>query len=133
MTGYTDVMTAEPDAPEVRTYTLKRDGQRNLVLDGVLLGEASSRRGDQERWFEVRIFRTEAGRFVVAGAGRSIVDGETDRCWAEICDDGADVIAALIRVDDDDVEYLTRTARDALNDAAERDETIRDAFYRRVA
>lgn len=115
------------------THVLKRDGERSLVLTGVLLGAASSRRPGQDRWFEVEIYRTTGGQFVVGGRGRSEVEGETDRCWAAVCADGAGVIASLMRVDSDDVEYLTRTARDALNDAAENDDDIRDAFYKRVA
>ena len=117
----------------METHTLKRDGDRNIVFDGVLLGEASSQRPDNQRWFEARIFLTAGGSYVVAGAGKTAVEGETDRCWAVTCATGAEVVQALTRVDDDDVPYLTRTARDALTTAAERDDGIRDAFFDRVA
>lgn len=117
----------------METYTLKRDGDRSLVFDGVRLGEGSSRRGSSPRWFEVAIYRTAAGNYVVAGAGVSSVPGETDRRWAVHCHTGQEVVQALTRRDDDNVEYLTRTAREALTDAAETDVGIRDAFYKRVA
>lgn len=117
----------------LETYTLKRDGDCNLLFDGRLLGEATSRHHEQDRWFEARIFKTEGGTYVVGGAGKSVVPGETDRCWAVECASGAEVVAALQRVDDDEVRYLTRTARDALTAAADEDDGIREAFYRRVA
>lgn len=133
----TAIATTTPDTPieetQVTTYTLKRDGDRNVVFDGLLLGEASSQRQDQDRWFEARIFKTVGGTYVVAGVGRSTRLGETDRCWAETCATGAEVIGFLTRTDDDGVEYLTRTARDALTAAADLDDGIRDAFFRRVA
>lgn len=117
----------------MQTYTLKRDGDRSLVFDGELLGSGSSKRDDHSRWFEVRIYRTVGGNYIVAGVGRSTVEGEIDRYWADTCTTGHEVVRALTRVDDDDVEYITRTARDALNEAAEADAGVRDAFLKRVA
>lgn len=115
------------------TFTLKRDGDRSLVFDGSRLGAGSSRRHEAPRWFQVEIFRTESGRYVVAGAGKSVLPGEVDRCWAVECETPQEVVKALTRYDDDQVEYLTRTARDALEAAAESDVGIRDAFLKRVA
>jgi hypothetical protein len=115
------------------TITLKRDGDRSLVFDGTRLGEGSSRRHQAPRWFEVQIYRTASGRYVVAGAGKSVLPGEVDRCWAVECDEPREVVRALTRYDEDEVEYLTRTARDALEAAAAVDVGIRDAFLKRVA
>ncbi len=117
----------------MQSYTLRRDGDRNLAFTGQLLGEASSRRPGQDRWFEAQIFKTEAGTYIVAGVGRSDIEGETDRCWAVTASDGAGVVQALTRIDEDDIEYLTRTARDALNAATEHDEGIKAAFLKQVA
>lgn len=117
----------------METFTLKRDGDRSLVFEGELIGRGSSRRGDAPRWFEVHIYRTAGGVFVIGGAGRSLLPGETDRCWAETAETGPEAVRLLTRKDDEGVEYLTRTARDALSQAAEADDRIRDAFLKRVA
>lgn len=117
----------------METITLKRDGDLSLTFEGELLGSGSSRRGQITRWFEVCIYRTAAGAFVVAGVGRSIVDGETDRCWAEIVHTGAEVRSLLTRTDNDDIRYITRTAMRAMTEAAEHDERIRDVAAERVA
>lgn len=115
------------------TFTLKRDGDRSLVFDGARLGASSSRRGDADRWFEVGIYLTVGGTYIVSGVGRSVRDGETDRSWAVTCPSPREVIVALTRYDEDDVAYLTRTSRDALEQAARSDDGIRDAFLDRVA
>lgn len=140
------------------TYTLTRDGDTSLVFEGELIGEGSSRRGNSPRWFEAKIYRTAAGSYVVSGTGRSEVEGETDRRWAVVCDDGYDVVAALQRDElrcadcgndfapqngacecgsyereTTGVRFLTKTARDAIAQAATRDPEIRDASVERVA
>lgn len=117
----------------MQSFTLSRDGDRSLVFDGTLLGNASSERADAPRWFEIAIYRTEAGRYVVAGSGRSRVEGESDRCWAYDYTEPGDVVRRLTRVDTEGVEYITRTARDALRAAAELDDGLRGAFLKRVA
>lgn len=117
----------------MQTYTVKRDGDVSLVFDGLLLGRASSHRPDARRWFDVAIYRTLGGTYVVAGIGRSDVVGERDRCWAVTCTDPADVMRSLTRRDEDGIEFLTRTARDALDEAAEADLDLRDSCVKRVA
>lgn len=117
----------------MQPYTLKCDGDRSLAFDGVIIGEGSSRRVDASRWFEVKIFRTAGNQYVVGGAGRTILPGERDRCWAVTAQNGQEVIKSLTRVDEDGIEYLTSTARDALEQASEKDSEIRSAFLKRVA
>lgn len=118
---------------DVDTITLRRDGDRSLVFDGVLLGSGSSKREGVDRWFEVEVYRTAGGRYVIAGRGMSQVEGEVNRCWAVDVDEPRDVLRELTRVDGEGVEYLTRTARDALSRAADEDEGIRNVFLKRVA
>lgn len=117
----------------MQTFTVKRDGDVSLVFDGLLLGSASSRRPDADRWFEVKIFKTTGGTYVVAGAGRSALPGERDRCWAVTCAEPLEVVRALTRRDEDGVEFITRTASDALEQSSRVDEAVRDAFLKRVA
>jgi len=95
------------------------DEERVIAFEGELLGEASSQRGDKDRWFELRIYRTQAGAYIVSGIGKSRVPGETDLCWVKIVDAAEDVIRALQRTDGDGELRLTNVARKALDQAAE--------------
>jgi len=98
-----------------------RDGSRQLTFHGELLGEASSRRPESDRWFDLRIFRTEAGRYIVEGVGRSSRPGEVDLSWVKLCDTPEDVVRGLYRVDNTGVLRLTTTAQQALDLAARKD------------
>lgn len=79
---------------------------------------------------EVNIYRTDTGRYVVAGIGKSAVPGESDRPWAHVSDSADGAVESLYLVDDYEVRYLTRVAKNALTDAARVDEKIRNAFLR---
>jgi len=97
------------------------DEERVVAFEGELLGEASSERGDKDRWFELRLYRTQAGAYIVAGVGKSRVPGETDLCWCKIVDRTEDVIRALQRNDADGELRLTNVAKRVLDQAAEVD------------
>lgn len=112
-------------------FTLERDGQPPLSFQGSRLGHASSRAPGKSRWFEVGIYRTASGRYVVHGLGASEVPGETTRGWAQVVDAGADVVSALYRHGTDG-PYLTRTSKDALADAAAVDGGIAGAYVVRL-
>jgi hypothetical protein len=49
------------------------DGSRTLQFEGTRLSHASSRRQDSGRWVEFDLYRTEAGQYVLARVGRSVV------------------------------------------------------------
>lgn len=135
----------------METITLQRDGEADLVFDGEQLSFVSSRRGPQTRWLELGIYRTSTGTYLVAGCGRSEVKvgdpafdprtgryapspvDEVDRHWIMICRTPEQVIRALTRVDENNIEYITKTSRDALAAASERDAALRDAFLNKVA
>src|SRR4029078_8858971 len=76
------------------TYTVQ-DRDHEIQFDGELLAEISSRTDDKKRWIELRLFRTVGGSYVLAGTGMSIVDGESNRRWAEISDEPEGVIEFL--------------------------------------
>jgi hypothetical protein len=114
---------------------LPRDGDVPLRVSGDALGFASSERTGRSRWIEIALFRSNSGRYVVAGVGRSTIPGEEDRRWAYVEDDASAVIKRLERHEagDESTRYLTRTAAKALTQAAEHDEGIRKAFAVSVA
>lgn len=94
------------------------DEERVIAFEGELLGEATSARSDKERWFELRIYRTQAGAYIVSGIGKSSVPSEVDLAWVKIVDTAEDVIRALQRTDADGELRLTTVARRALDQAA---------------
>lgn len=105
-----------------------RDGSRSFKFSGVRLATATSRADGKARWFDLSIYRTQGGSYVVHGAGRTLVNGERDREWVSISEAPEGVIESLYLRDGDGVRYLTNVARGALRDAASRDEGIRQAY-----
>jgi hypothetical protein len=110
-----------------QTFTIQ-DHERSFTFDGELLGQGSSFESGKLRWFDVAIYRTTARRYVVAGAGRTVVPGETDRRWVRVAEDADGAIELLHIVDGDGVRYMTNVAKSAVAEAAARDEELRKAF-----
>lgn len=104
------------------------DGERQLQFAGALLGHASSARGGKSRWIEISLHKTNGGKYIISGVGRTTVKGETDRRWAHVSDTPQGAIECLHLFDSDGVRYLTRTAKLALADACAQDERLRDAY-----
>jgi len=83
---------------EMQEFKLERDGEKTLAFTGELLAEVSSRTysGEtQNRWTEIKLYRTKAGVLVVQEVGNTTWQGEHDRHSATICDDEDAVIACL--------------------------------------
>lgn len=49
------------------------DGRRHISFNGVLLAESTSRTGGAPRWIEFRLYRTQAGSYVIERVGHSTV------------------------------------------------------------
>lgn len=109
-------------------YTLP-NGPRVVSFSGTKLAEASSHQEGKPRWFEVTLYLTDGGTYVVAGAGRTTVAGERDREWATVCDDAAGVVKRLMMHDESSGQrYLPRTSQQLLVDASRVDDGIRSAY-----
>lgn len=155
-----------------------RDGHdgriRNLMFDGDLIGEVSSRRQEGPRWTELRLYRTTAGAYVLEKVGMSVVvhgpdcpeikgnpprfqaahpgadpsDGkwwicevcgtrairnittlvvETDRHWAIIAEDPAQIVDALYRRKAG-ARSMPRMSIDLLDQAGRTDPAVLDSF-----
>lgn len=121
-------------------FRLENDGARDVAFAGVKLSEESdhSYQGPrQNRWLEVRIYRTATGRYVVEQVGRTCWQGESDRHAVTICADAAAVLAALGGNDDRDDDYhdrgISAVARDALAAAGEKDPALAAVAVEEVA
>jgi hypothetical protein len=105
-----------------------KDGDRTLKFTGVCLGEASSFRPGKDRWAELAIHRTAAGKYVVSGCGRSTRAGDQDKHWAEVCDRPDAVIEKLHMLDSGRARYLPRVNREVLEQARENDPDFERAY-----
>lgn len=101
---------------------------RVLRFLGTKLGYASSAGSGKLRWAEISIYRTIAGTYIVAGVGRSTVPNETDRHWAQVCEEPEAVIERLHLVDSNGGKYLPNVGRQALRQAQGLDEALRNAY-----
>lgn len=104
------------------------DGDRLLEFTGIRLGASSSHQPGKERWAEIYIFRTEAGRYIVSGIGRTKIAGERDKLWAQVCDDPSAVIERLHLSDDRRGRYLPYVSREAIDQARHVDPAFENAY-----
>ena len=109
-----------------------RNGDLPLIFKGEEIGFSSSFRSGKDRWFEVAIFRTASGRYVVNGIGRSSIPGEEDRSWAIVCDRPDEVVEAMKRTSPDGMTYLSTTATRALLDASKEDLGLAEVTRMRI-
>ena len=115
-------------------FRIPRDGDVDLAFTGDLIGFGTSEELGRDRWFEVRIYKTEGGTYVAAGTGVSLLPTERDRHWAYVCETAQDVVESLYREDPNtNVRFLTNTARDALEEAALADPTFTSAMTEEIA
>ena len=112
----------------IEDYTVQ-DRKRLIEFSGTLVGFASSSDGNKRRWIDIGIYITEGGKYIVSGVGRTDVDNESDRPWAHVCATARGVIDVLTMTDDSGTEYLTNTARQAIDQCSQGDLDMRDAYY----
>lgn len=107
-------------------YTL-RSRSETIVIDAELIGSASSREAGKPRWGDYRLFRLpDGGGYVLAGVGRSTIDGETDRPWFKICETADAIVRALLYERRPGVWVLPPSGRALLDAAAANDLPIRE-------
>lgn len=112
-----------PLVPPVKTGTFRvaRKDNADLVFDGELLADLTSRDARQLRWTEIRIYRADSGRYVTEMIGRTAVPGEYDRVTVDLFERPEEVRKGLLRPRRGvpDKFYLTDLAIEAIEIAAE--------------
>jgi hypothetical protein len=103
-------------------------GDRTLRIEGQQLAHASSRQGQAPRWTELTLFRTDSGRYVLAGVGKSAVPGEVDRPWAKVAEGPEGAVDFLYMHDEAGVRFMTRAARAVAEEAARVDADFSSAW-----
>ncbi len=109
---------------ELKTYTLTRDGMKDLRFKGEVLAEVSDHhyQGPRNtRWTVIKVYRTEAGAYVVGVVHRTLWENEADRYHAVVCEKPADVYQAM---QDHFPDYLPDLAKEALCEADLAEQTI---------
>lgn len=131
---------------ELQRYTAR--GYNNLyVFDGVLLGEASSYRDIHSnhpesfalpgqrcsacRWFEVKIYREDAGDYLIELAGKTNVPTEKDRHRVEQTS-SPHAIIDLLTQQDNGRPFIPLVSRRVLAEASAHDTAIEEVYIRRV-
>lgn len=111
---------------------LERDGDVPLHFNGVNIGSATSYADHKDRWFEIDIWKTDTGKYVVSGVGVSTVEGESDRVWAVVCNHPSEVVTALYRRNAEGQMYIPKTSQWALESAIESDPAIAAVYVEKL-
>jgi hypothetical protein len=91
--------------PIVSSHILQRTGNASLKFDGELIAESKPETGsgkkarDSKRWHEFAIYRTTAGKLVLAITYRAEWQGEHSHYSAEVFPDVPSVVAAIRKYD----------------------------------
>lgn len=106
------------------------DGEQPIQFTGRLLAFVSSDStyAPRQRWTEITIFRTQAGKYVIFKVGRSVVEGERDLNSTRVCETAEGVIESLRMIDHDGVMTMRATDKRALAQAMLEDADLEAAY-----
>lgn len=92
-------------------FKLTNDGSRDVRFRGEKLADVSSHShfgSRQNRWTEMRLYRTEGGSLVLKILGRTCWQGESDRHSVAVLDDEAALVTKLIDGNDGELSDLAK-------------------------
>jgi|SRR5262245_61468841 len=104
-------------------FLIERNGTVPLEFDGQLLADVSSAEPDSPRWQEIRIYRSDQGRFITEVLGCTRVRGERTIRNVEVFSRPEDVQRG-VRRRKDGREFVTELGHEALRIAAEHEPLI---------
>lgn len=93
-----------------------------LVFTGDVIAEATSEGDGNARWTELRIWRTDTGRYVIEEVAVSTVPGETNRVFAKVVD--ADGVVDALHRESRGKRFITDLALQVLEHASQADPAI---------
>lgn len=128
------------DDTTYRRYDFEDVSGQPFSFEGYELAFASSQVDDdpKPRWMELRLLKTRNGAYVREVVGQTSIPGEVVKSRAHVHHSADELIDALHsrRRDHDTGElsepYLTYTVRDALYDAMDHDDELKNAWESRV-
>jgi hypothetical protein len=119
-----------PTMPEFRVY---RPKDIDLLFDGELLAEVSSRESEeQDRWTEIRIYRTTSGKYVTEEIGRTTVPDEVDIWDTRVHEDPHGIVKALRRRRADGRHFFTYTTLEAFDQAIAADPSLAQVLVEKI-
>lgn len=113
-------------------YRIIRPGDVDLVFEGQLLADETTREAGKAHWADLRIYKTNSGKYIVEWIGRTSVPGQIDKPQVTVADNADGVRTALYRYGPGDRRYITKVALDALEAAGAKDQAIRAAAVERI-
>lgn len=116
---------------------IKRDGNRDLLFSGTMLGHADGRTVSgpgQNRWSEVWLYRTDSGKYVWEHKYNSQWEGESGSHTANVYDSAEELIAGIEYREAAEHGYprFGRLDKECLEEAAKEDKAIEEALVERI-
>jgi hypothetical protein len=118
-------------APPFEDYELQTREGDVVRVAAQLLGHGSSYFEGKTRWFEVFIYRTRDGRYLVHRLGQTSEPGETVRFQLERTSSAFEVVELLTSRTHSNEVHIPRPSVRAIAQAAAFDDKIRDAYINR--
>lgn len=114
-------------------HILKRDGQRDMAVSGRMIAEASSFREGSMKWTELRLYRTDTGKYVIARDRLTKLQsrGEKNVHEAAVCPTAEDVLEWLEKSGSvaDQPKRLGPLGKDLLEKAAAEDQDLEKILH----
>jgi hypothetical protein len=117
--------TASP--PELQEYCL-RDRDGDICIFAQLLGASSSWREHKSRWFEVAIYKTSDGEYIVYTKGMTNVPKEITKLRVVRTRSSFEVLQVLEVGRRDEPPYIPRDSMRALAQAAQWDDDLMERY-----
>ena len=104
-------------------------GKQVQHLEGELLSSNSSFLPGKENWTDIEIYKTITNEYVIVTYGRTTKEKQKEMVKITKTPDPRGVIEALKRPGKYSTKYLTNGADLAVQEAAEKDKGLNDAYY----
>lgn len=75
--------------------TIKQSNGPEIEFHGQLLAEVSSRQPNKDRWTELRVYKSDTGKYITESVGQTVFDHEHVRCKAAVFDKLEDITQAF--------------------------------------
>jgi len=111
----------------LKTYTILRDGQKNLRFTGEMLADVDNKWvADMvnNRWHELSLFKTKGGKYVLQEVYCTIYQGELEAYSAKVLNTAKEVLEALT----DGEGVLTDLDKKLMQQAAKNDSAFTDLW-----
>lgn len=121
------MMTDTVSPPDLQDVTLVDHGQ-SLSVRARCLGRSTSKRAHKTRWFEVEIYKTDDGEYLVQTRGMTVIPGEITKTRVVRTRSSFEVVQVLEVGRHNETPYLPRDSLRALAQAAQWDDDLMERY-----